>query len=185
MDIGTLSRRYAKALYLFASEQGEEERVYQCASSVEQAYRQVDELSKALANPILDRSTKVKLLREAAGKMATPLFDRFVELVLNKHREYLMPFILHSFMEMYRREKNIYKGRVVTAVPLTEEAEQRIQSLLSKVTGGYVELEKLVEPAIQGGFVLQVDSLQMDASVAGQLRRIHRHFEELNSGGSN
>lgn len=182
MDIGTLSKRYAKALYLFATEQGEEERVYKCVEAVNRVYMQVNELPKALTNPMLDTPTKVNLLKEAAGEMAHPMFDRFVQLVFEKHREHLILFMLHSFMDMYRKEKNIYVGKVVTAVPLTEETEKRIHALLVKVTGGDVELEKQVKPGIQGGFVLQVDSLQLDASVAGQLQRIRRKFGELNSG---
>lgn len=184
MDIGTLSKRYAKALYLFATEQGKEEQVYQCVTAVSRVYTQVDELPKAMANPTLDQSTKVALLREAAGEMANPVFNRFFQLVLEKHREHLILFMLHSFMELYRKEKNLYIGKVVTATPLTSEAEKRIKELLARVTGGVIELEKTVMPEIGGGFTLQIDSLRMDASVAGQLQRIRRRLGELNSGNS-
>lgn len=43
---------------------------------------------------------------------------------------------------------------------------------MSRCTGGEVSLNEKVDDSLIGGFVLQVDDLRIDASVAGQFRRI-------------
>lgn len=176
MDIGTISSRYAKALLRYALECKAEESVYQQALVLSRTMMQVRELDKALLNPVLDKATKLSLLTEAAGGTSHEAFIRFIDLLFRQRRERYLLFILHSFVNLYRRHQRIYVSQLVTAVPLDEMTEQRLRDMIAKATTGTVELDIQVNQDILGGFILQWDNLRLDASVKGQLRQVRKEL---------
>jgi F-type H+-transporting ATPase subunit delta len=76
-----------------------------------------------------------------------------------------------SFTDLYRQQRNIRTGSVVSAVS-QEGLRSSLEDIMSRCTGGEVSLNEKVDDSLIGGFVLQVDDLRIDASVAGQFRRI-------------
>ncbi len=178
--MGTISKRYAKAIYLYAKENGTEEEVYARMKRLINSLTRLKELQKTLENPVLGKERKLALLMEASGGGEDAVFSRSMKLVLEKRREACLPLIAHSYIDFYRKQKQIHVGRLTTAIPLTEKAGERIRSLIAASTTGAVELETNVDHTIGGGFILQVGSRRMDASIAGQLQRLRRQFSELN-----
>jgi len=53
-------------------------------------------------------------------------------------------------------------------------------ALVTDNVGGTLELEKVIDPAIMGGFILEVEDVRWDASILGQLTRIRNEFIERN-----
>ncbi len=180
MDIGTISRRYAKALLMYAVENQVEDDVYISMIKLDRALMLVPDFSKALNNPILDKQRKLFLLCEATESNSDVMM-RFFDLVLKKRRERFLLFIVNSYLELYRKSKNIYTGNLTTAVPIDKKTEDNIRKLMEKATSAQVEFNSHVDESIQGGFILQIDSKRIDASVRGQLRKIRKQFNELNS----
>ena len=144
------------------------------------SYLQVPDLRKALDNPLLSTDAKIDLLCNAAGGNVSDELKRFFSLVLKEHREKFMQFMACSYIDLYRRENNILIGRLITATPVNKGIEDRMRMMIVKGTQGTVEFETVVEPSIEGGFILDVDFNRLDASVATQLNRIHRQFMEKN-----
>jgi F-type H+-transporting ATPase subunit delta len=66
-----------------------------------------------------------------------------------------------------REERSV--ARVVSAVPLTDEQEQRLAAALSELYGRAVSLRTAVEPAVQGGLVIRLGDEVIDGSVASRL----------------
>ncbi|MCS2854770.1 F0F1 ATP synthase subunit delta [Parabacteroides distasonis] len=67
MDIGTISSRYAKALFSLAKDKGQESRVYDDMKMLADSFSMEPELRGALSNPIVSVPEKVKLLTAAGG----------------------------------------------------------------------------------------------------------------------
>lgn len=176
MDIGTISSRYAKALLCYALECNVEESVYQQALVLSRTMMQVDELGKALFNPMLGKATKLSLLTEAAGGMLHEAFIRFIELLFHQRRERYLLFILHSFVGLYRRHQRIYVGQLTTAVPLDKPTEQHLRGMIAQAVKGTIEFDLHVDEDILGGFILQLDDRRLDASVKGQLRQVQKEL---------
>lgn len=181
MDIGNISKRYAKALLLFAQENNAEDVVYKEMHTARNSFMQVGNLRKALENPVLEREQKFQLMCEAAGGKVSSIYTRFVHLVLKEKREGCFLFMVHSYIDLYRKLKKIYIGELITALPVEQEAEDRMRSMIEKATSGTVEFNAKVDASIKGGFILQMDSYRLDASVEGQLRSVLRQFKEKNS----
>ena len=67
MDIGTISSRYAKALFSLAKDKEQESRVYDDMKMLADSFSMEPELRGALSNPIVSVPEKVKLLTAAGG----------------------------------------------------------------------------------------------------------------------
>ncbi|MCD8030302.1 MAG: F0F1 ATP synthase subunit delta [Bacteroides sp.] len=182
MDIGIISKRYARALMKFARRHQAEDRLYEECKTLVNSYQAEPDLRKVLENPLLPRQEKLKLICTAAVGNATPSEQlvRFIELVLSHHRENYLQFICLIYIDMYRKFKHVAVARLTTAVPLTPEMEKKINALSGRRLHASMELRMVVDPAIEGGFIFDINDYRLDASVAAQIRRIKRQFIEKN-----
>lgn len=155
MNTGAISARYAKALLRYVDETGGGARVF-------------DQVRDILAHP------------DNAPSKLEPELERFVALLVGRGRTDCLKLALGSFVAQYCREKNICLGHLTTVTP-SPALERRLLDLLHTRTGAEVILETAVDPALIGGFVLELDDIRMDASVRGQLERIRREFVALNN----
>ena len=78
----------------------------------------------------------------------------------------------NSYITLYRQQKNVIRGKLITAVAVAPETEQRMRQMVEQKTNGNVEFETEVNPEIIGGFILEYDTYRMDASVQSKLRTI-------------
>jgi F-type H+-transporting ATPase subunit delta len=84
----------------------------------------------------------------------------------------LIPQIAAAFDRLERERERRVTAHVISAIPLTEQQEQRLKEQLSRRTDRTVDLETRVDPSIIGGLIVRVGDELIDASVAGRLRRI-------------
>lgn len=176
MDVGTISTRYARALFSLAKDEGKETRVYSDMKMLADSFIAEPGLSTTLGNPILRGTDKERLLTAAAGIEVCELYTRFIQLVLKHKRETLLLFISYSYIRMYRKDKKITRVQFNTAVPVGEEIQKHLETRLLKTTEGTIEFTRNVKPALIGGFILRIGNYRIDASYASQLRNIRRQL---------
>ncbi len=172
MDIGVVSVRYARALLKSAQAEKSEDKVYGEMQTLVKHYIQVPELRMTIDNPMLEKNTKEKLLSTACGNKITPLTDRFIKLVLQENRETMVQFMAAAYVTLYRKQKNITRGKLVTAAAVDAKTEAKMRQMVESRTNGSVEFQTEVNPDIIGGFILEYDTYRMDASVQSKLRSI-------------
>ena len=112
------------------------------------------------------------MLKAAAGGNVSEITVRLIDLVLNEGRENMVQFIANSYITLYRQQKNIIRGRLTTAVAVSDAMEQKMRQMVEKRTNGTVEFTTDVDPEILGGFILEYDTYRMDTSVKSQLSNI-------------
>ena len=78
----------------------------------------------------------------------------------------------NSFVTLYRQQKNITRGRLITATAVSPETEAKMKQMVETKTQGTVEFQTEVDPDIIGGFILEYDTYRMDASVKSKLNSI-------------
>ena len=153
MDIGVISVRYARALLKSATDTNIEDTVYANMQLLAKSYMEVPALRHTIDNPMLAKEKKLMLLETAVGgDSASPLTKAFIAL--------------------YRKQKNVIRGKLTTAVAVAPETEQKMRHMVESRTKGIVEFETEVDPEIIGGFVLEYDTYRMDASVKSKLNSI-------------
>ena len=172
MDIGVISVRYARALIKSALSMKLEDQVYQEMQTLYKSYIDVPELRFTIDNPMLGKDKKKALLTTALGEKPTQLSQRFIALVLKEDRESTLQFMAASYITLYRKQKNIIRGKLTTATAVSPETEDKMRSMVEARTQGTVEFKTEVNPDIIGGFILEYDTYRMDASVRKKLSNI-------------
>ena len=180
MNTGAISMRYAKALLMFANEAGVAAKVYQEALTLHKSFLQVPELRRAMELPVISRSDKIRVLVQAAGGEITMQMKKFLELVLNEKREKFLIGINQAFIDLYRKQEKIRVGKLTTAVPIAPEEVDRIRQIVVQSAGGTAEFATKVDPSIEGGFIFEINTYRLNASVADQMRRIKQQFIDKN-----
>ena len=180
MYIGAISMRYAKALLAYADEAKVEYVVYQEALTLEQSFKAVPELRHAMENPVLPQQEKIKLLVAAVGGKVSKELERFFGLVLKEKREKYLPLMVRDYIAMYRKQENISIGKLTTAVPMALKEVERIRQMIVDYKGGTAEFSTKVDPDIEGGFIFEIGTYRLDASIANQIRRVRQQFIDKN-----
>lgn len=176
MTVGMISRRYAKALFEYAREKGMEKTVAAEMKAVAATFQAEPRLRVAMNNPIVTAKDKLKLLKAVVGSDCSDVFEKFMNLVIKNKREGWLQFIVVSYDNLYCKANHINKARLVTASPVDNAVVDRLKMVLNKIKPGTQEIESEVNPEIEGGFVLYVDTFRLDASVASQLKHIKKQF---------
>ena len=123
MDIGVISVRYARALIKAALGMKLEDQVYQEMQTLFKSYIDVPELRFTIDNPMLSKDKKEALLITALGKEPTELSKKFIALVLKEDRESTLQFMAASYITLYRKQKNIIRGKLITATAVDASTE--------------------------------------------------------------
>ena len=149
-----------------------EEQVYQEMMTLAKSYSDVPVLRQTIDNPMLEKSKKQTLLETAVGGTPSKLTQTFIALVLKEDRENMVQFMAYSYVTLYRKQKNVIRGKLTTAARVSAETEQKMRQMVESKTQGTVEFETQVNPDIIGGFILEYDTYRMDASVKSKLNNI-------------
>ena len=180
MNDGLISKRYAKALYDHASATNEETLLYHRMQILSAIWRKMPDLKNSLKSPMVPVEEKTGLLKKATGKNAEQSYLDFIDLVVANHRIDSLYMITLSYQALYRQKKRISVVHLVSARKLPHKELERIRSFTEQQTHGKVEFSNHIDPSIDGGFILQLNDLRIDASVKGQLDRIGRHLAQIN-----
>ena len=172
MEIGVISVRYARAMLKYAIGAGLEEEVYRDMTSLAQSYARVSQLKTTMKNPMLSNDKKESLLATACGGQICDATRSFLHLVLKEDRGGILHFIANSYITLYRKQKNVIRGRLITAAAVSSDTQQKMRQMVEKKTNGTVEFDTEVQPDLLGGFILEYDTFRMDASVKTQIRKV-------------
>ena len=175
MDNGLIPRRYAKALYKYALEHDKTKDIYSLSKKVIKSFQAEPALQKVLSNPYVSNEDKESLLLAAAGETQVKVFDQFVKLIIDQKRvEYAYAMLL-AYRDIYRKENHISQVKITTAVALDHERMKKLRELVKEAfKGNELEFSETVNPELIGGFIIDVDSVRMDASLSNELEQLRQ-----------
>lgn len=179
MIVGSIARRYAKALFDLAVEQGKVEAWSQSLLSLKQAVDSSEELRDVLVNPIYSREQR----RAIAGKLVAALrLDpepaNLLYLLGDRNRLGYLAGLVDVFGELADAKLGRLRARVTSAVPLEAATAQAIADRLARATRAQVILDRAVDPELLGGVVAQVGRLTYDGSVRTQLEDLRKSLKQ-------
>jgi F-type H+-transporting ATPase subunit delta len=175
MDQGLLPRRYAKALYKLAVERNCDGVLYANMQGIVDAFANTPSLQQTIANPFVDAATKTQLLLTAAGSGAdgSATLADFIKLLVTNRRIDLARSIALAYLRIYRDANNIYSVEIVSASELAAADEKRLRALIDRhLDGATAEYTFATNPDLIGGFVVNIDSERLDASVKNELEQL-------------
>ncbi len=173
MISGSIGRRYAKALFGLAVEQGRVEPWSESLRTLKASLQGSAELRDVLQNPVYSREQR----REVAAKLAAALkLDaepaNLLYLLADRNRLAYLDGIADYFGDLADAKLGRIRARVTTATAVDAAALDAISAKLGAATKATVLVQHAVEPAIIGGVVAQIGSIVYDGSVRTQLEQL-------------
>jgi len=179
MASARVASRYVKSLIGLAIEQRALEDVLADMKTFAATCRHNHEFLLMLRSPIIRQEKKRAVIEILFKNRMHPLTLAFIGILTRKYREPLLPQIAEAFQAAYNEYKGIGTASVVTAVPLDNEVRAEVERLVRKlVAQPTIDLEERVDPALVGGFVLNVGDRQIDASVKNKLKKLKVKLRE-------
>jgi len=176
VSIFTVSSRYAKSLLDLAQQQGRLDAVKTDIDGVIAVLRANSELLAVLKNPLIGTAKKCSVLTGVFGKKLDPVILAFFHILVTKGRAAILLDIAREFVREYNEAKGIVRATVTSAVPLSAVSLSALRDRIAGQINAEVILSNPVDPALIGGFVVRVGDRQVDASIAGRLHRLEKHF---------
>jgi F-type H+-transporting ATPase subunit delta len=175
MIVGSIARRYAKALFSLADEQGQVEQWSSALDALGRALASSPELRETLSSPVFEKEQRRGVVGELAKALGFADTARnFLLLLADRDRLAYLPAIVLDFRDLADARLGRIRAKVTSAVPLAPEEAKRIAEKLAQGGRAEVILETHVDAALLGGVVAQVGSLVYDGSVRSQLEELRR-----------
>lgn len=170
--------RYAKSIMDLAIERNELEPVYQDMAYLNQAFSKSRELVMMLKSPVIPGDKKIAVLTALGKGKISEMTLAFNNLLVKKGREDQLPDMTSAFIEAYKKYKNIHVVNLTSAAPLSEEAKNAIiNKVKTEANLQNIELNTKVNPALIGGFILEVGDHMVDTTVASRLNAVKKQFQ--------
>ncbi|MDR1974086.1 MAG: ATP synthase F1 subunit delta [Bacteroidales bacterium] len=167
--------RYARAFFDMTEKKQISERIYLQMDNVMALSEGMSICSNWLENPSLSKMKKKKIYTVVFGKSVDKEILLFIYLLISLRRENRLSSILDLWTELYRKKYDIVKANVIMATEdssLVSLIEQKIEQKTSK----QVEMDVKFDSGIIGGFILDVDGLVNDHSIAGRIDKMKREL---------
>ncbi|HTP52334.1 MAG TPA: ATP synthase F1 subunit delta [Anaeromyxobacteraceae bacterium] len=191
MIVGSIARRYAKALFSLADEKGQIEQ-WSKGLEVLRHLLALPELRDALSNPAMERERRRALAKglSVAVELASPKLlaaavlgleedvRNLLLLLADRNRLAYLPAIVDDYRALADQRLGRVRAKVTSAVPLAADETRRISDKLAQATKAQVIVETAVDPALLGGVVAQVGSVVYDGSVRSQLEELRRAMKQ-------
>jgi F-type H+-transporting ATPase subunit delta len=178
MIIGSIARRYAKALFGLAVDSGQVEGWANSLVALQQVVDRSPDLQDVLANPVYSKEQRRAIVEKLAAALSLAADPRNLLFLLgDRNRLSYLSAIVTTFRDLADQHLGRLRAKVTSAVALDEGAAQAIADKLSQATKAMVLLDRAVDPAILGGVVAQVGSLVYDGSVRTQLEDLRQQLK--------
>ena len=171
-----VAKPYARALYEAADEQSVLPSITADIENMQKLIEQSAELTQFINTPLLSAQIKSDTFQQLFTDSMHPLMVNFFKLLAQKQRERYLVAIMDVFSAIADEAAGRLVAKVTTAVPITQNQEQRLVQQLSAYSGKQVRLETETDEQIQGGFIVQLGDTVFDASVTTQLQRLKRQL---------
>ena len=172
MNQSKISVRYAKAVFETASEQGFLERLYADFNLISKSISDSKEFYHVITSPVIKSADKINLLSTVYKAQVAPLTMRFLEMLVENNREAYISDIARNFAVLYRKSKHIKEVVLTTPTGIDAKISDKLASTVAIAYKSSVEIKEELKPEMIGGVVVRIDNLQLDMSVATQLREI-------------
>lgn len=171
--LNSIATPYAEALLQVAESRQETDAVATQVRELLALWNGSAQLREAMASPVLEPDAKKAALAALFDEQVTPSVQNLLKLLADRQRIAVLDAVLERFLELYRELRHITLAKVSSATPLSEEQQAQLNQKVQAIAGTKaVEFDLNVDPSLIGGFVVNLGSQVIDASLAGQVRRL-------------
>lgn len=171
----SLAKRYAKALFDLAREQGTLDQVEAEVRLLDEVLHATPELMDLLTNPSISDSELAQLLKDSFGEMTAIVVNTLLVMVEND-RVAEVRALPHYVREYINDFRGIAEGIVTSAYPLSATDLQDVELVFGQKLGKTLQLTNVVDEQVIGGLRVQVGYTTYDDTIETKLIRLEREL---------
>jgi F-type H+-transporting ATPase subunit delta len=174
MRSSAAARRYARALFSLAGEEGRVEAVGTELTQLRKLFAESSELRDAIFRPLHPVAERRSVLRDLTARVgASRTVSNFLGYLVERRRLVDFEAIYEEYGRLADGAAGRVRAKVVSAVRLRDDQRERLRRALAGQTGKQVELEEGVDASLLGGAVASVGGMVFDGSLRTQLAQLH------------
>lgn len=170
------AKRYARAVFGWASEQDQLATVAEELQSLAALLTATPELERLFANPVIPRAKRHAIIESLLASRLSPVTYRFIGFLEQRDRLALIAAICSAFADLYRDHRGIVQVTVTSAMPLPAEQQQRIEQAMRQRLGREPETTVVVDARLLGGFKVKAYDTIYDCSLLTQLDSLKKRM---------
>jgi F-type H+-transporting ATPase subunit delta len=175
MRADAVARRYARAIFQLADEQGAIDTIATALAAVA-ALLEDDRIARVLTGPV-PRQQKQQLLRTISDHVGAPPTLRDLLLLLaERDRLGHLGAIRDVFDNLVDRHRGRTRARVRSAAPLAPELLAELTRVFGALTHKQVIAEVTVDPELLAGAIVEIDGRVYDGSLRTQLGKLRQQM---------
>jgi len=171
METTQVGKRYAKAIFSLAEEQGVVDALAEDVQQLAQLFEASGDFEAFCCNPLIDDAERKQVFSQLFGNSAQPLTLQCLEFLGRKDRLGSLGAVCAGFLSLYREAKGILLAEITFSHPPTDGQVDALKQKLSAQTGKTIEAETKVDASLIGGFRVNIANEISDYSVATQLEQ--------------
>ena len=173
MSVGKIVEPYAEALLELANSNDSLKETTNDMNIVSQFLVNSSDLKKFLGNPLITREAKKNVIKDILGEQINPKTLTFLMLLVDRGRISLLDTLAQRFLELSYKTEKIEIAKITSSIQLSADQQKNIAEKLKTITGAkQIKLALKVDPALIGGFTVEIGSKLIDTSIRGQLKQI-------------
>jgi len=171
--ISNIAKRYARAFFGIAREDGLYEKYYNELTLFSSIIKENKDLKELLINPVFDQAEKRAVVDALLKKIdISNVTANFLKLLVDKRRIGVLPDIESCYRKLMDDALRKIRVDVKTAFPLSAELSEKLQKRMEDLTGRKVEMAITEDASLLGGIVVGVGDTLYDGSIKTQLHNV-------------
>lgn len=163
---------YGDALYELAADEALTDELLEQVKLLGDLFRLNPRYLALLATPDIPLKERLRLIGEALSGQVHPYLVNFLRLLCQRGRIPAYYDCATRFEQRWLEAHNTVKGRVTSAVPLSEEQLSALSARMGETLGKRVLLEGSVSPSLIGGVRVEIEGRVWDGSLRGRLEEL-------------
>lgn len=177
MNYSKIATRYAKALFLAALEDQKLHNVHKDLLILQEIIKENPDFIFFLQAPILTPDEKQQFFKNVFESHIDSLTLKFMILLAENRRENRIIDIIRNFFTFYNQHHKIVNANLITSYNVNESLMQVFKTKLEQALSKTVQFRNEIDENIVGGFILQIEDKEFDASIKNQLYKIKLNLE--------
>lgn len=174
MEVSSVSRRYAGALYDFAVEQDAKDAVRDDCAALLSLFNRSTEFADFVMDPTIPPADMGKALVALFQSSAHSATLRFLRFIASRKRLDQLPAICEVYEQQICDDLGMIKVKITAAHELSDAQLTAMKQKLHDRHKKEIDAEVKVDPSLIGGFKIQVGDSIRDFSMATQLERFEQ-----------
>lgn len=170
-----LIKNYATALFESVNSDQMQEQILEQITAIDQLINNDIEIKAFMCSPIVKNIDKLKVIDLITEKfIIQAVAKQLLHLLIKNGRLAIFPSVVSYYRQLLNSSKNIKMVELISYGPLSEDEKEWFQEYLANQLKQKILINFSHDRSIIGGIIIQYDSMLIDCSIAGALKKIAR-----------